>query len=379
MLALLNEYEKDFQDAVARFAQNEMPKYLTSDTNCVPLDLFKKFADYSLAGLTISEQWGGADGNSAFSVIAMEEIAKVSLGPAIFLSVHNMAAQLIERFASDSIKKEFLPKLTSGEFLCGFALTEPNAGSNAADIRTKASIKGDKVILNGSKCFISSAGWAKYYLVFAKTDDRKDPIALIVPAPLKGLTVSPPEKKMGGDYSPIASLSFDNVTVPAEYIVGKVGDGYKIAMEGLLGGRINMAACANGLSVSALQTALDYLKTREQFGKKLIQFQGLQFMVADMMMKLQASRLLTLYAARNLDANTGDERLFSSLAKCFSTDSAMAVTTDCVQLLGGAGYIKEYKVERYMREAKMLQIVEGTNQIQRVIIAKEMSKEGFAI
>jgi alkylation response protein AidB-like acyl-CoA dehydrogenase len=272
--------------------------------------------------------------------------------------------------------------MASGEYLGAFALTEPTAGSDAASLKSKAVKTSGGYKLSGEKCYITSAGFADIYVLFARLegaggDKRGDGIcAFVVESTNPGLKVSKPEKKMGCELSPIASLSYADMELSEENLLGSVTDGYSIALSGLSGGRINIAACANGLSHAALDIAIRHLKERKQFGQALIDFQGLQFMLADMKMKLEASLLLTWQAARTLEANSKDpsNRLYPSLAKCFATDSAMQIATDAVQLLGGAGYIKEYTVERLMRDAKMLQIVEGTNQVQRSVIAREMSK-----
>jgi alkylation response protein AidB-like acyl-CoA dehydrogenase len=306
----------------------------------------------------------------------MEELAAVDLGPAIFVSVHAMVCGLIAKFGSSAQCAEILPPLAAGKQLAAFALTEPSAGSDAGSLKTEAMPHGDGYILRGEKCYITSAGYADLYLVFARTapGGSAGVTAFLVPANSTGLTISPPEKKMGCELSPIASLSLDGVTVPSSAVLGELHGGFKVAMGGLAGGRVSIAACANGLARSALERATAHLKEREQFGKKLAEFQGLQFMLADMRMKLEAAQLLTWQAAHEIDADPSRRqiRLYASAAKCFATDAAMSITTDAVQLFGGAGYIREYQVERLMRDAKMLQIVEGANQLQRELIAREM-------
>lgn len=372
--------QKAIRESVRKHAEKELPKYQNdSYYNTVPLELFRSFAELGLTGLAIPEEYDGIAANAQTAMIVMEELARVDLGPAIFVSVHAMASGILAKHGNESQKKKYLPKLASGEILGAFALTEPSAGSDAARLKTTAKLNGGAYILNGGKCYITSAGWAGLYIVFARTSE--DPGAggisgFIVEADTPGLTIDKPEKKMGCELSPIASLNFNNAKVPAENLLGKLNEGYKISLSGLAGGRINIAACANGLSESALEKAIAHLKEREQFGAPLISFQGLQFMLADMKIKLEGAKLATWQAAKVLDDSpeSTENRLYPSIAKCMATDAAMAITTDAVQLLGGAGYIKEYSVERLMREAKMLQIVEGANQIQRNIIAKELTK-----
>ncbi len=366
-----------FRDTVRKLAQTEIPRYLQSQD--FPRELFRTFAQNGLTGVNIPTSLGGIEVDSVTRALIIEEIAACDLGPAIFLSVHNMVAGLLTRHASETQKKKYLPELANGNLLGAFALSEPGAGSDAAALSTTAKKDGDSFCLNGSKCWITSAGEADIYLVFVKTDDAlpsESISAFLVEKDRKGVSIGPPEKKMGCELSPIASVFFDNVLVPAENLVGTLNDGYRIALSGLAGGRVNIAAAANGLSRTALRLATEHLSNRKQFNTSLIDFQGLQFMLADMKMKLEAGLLLTWRAARLLDENNSSAaRMYPSLAKCFATDSAMQVTTDAVQLMGAMGYIKETGAEKLMRDAKMLQIVEGTNQIQRIIIARELKKQ----
>jgi len=368
-------------ESVKKMALKEIPAFQKEEFyGTLPRALFDSMANLGLTGLSISEQGGGMGAPAKLIAAVLEEIAQVDLGPSIFLSVHLMVSKMIETFGNTSQKEKYLAGMIEGKLLAAFGLTEANAGSDASAIKTAAKETPTGFVLNGSKIYITSAGWADLYVVFAKMPDGQMS-AFIVPAKIKGLVISPPEKKMGCELSPIATLTLENMELPKEALLGEIGQGYKVALNGLAGGRVSIAACANGLSKSALQRSLDFLKEREQFGKPLIEMQGLQFMLADMRIKLETARLITAQAADKIDggASQGDQRLFSSIAKCYATDSAMSVTTDAVQLFGGAGYIKEYQVERLMRDAKMLQIVEGTNQIQRMIIAREMSAPGHLV
>lgn len=373
------EQERDIRDSVSRLAHSEIPNY-SNETHygTVPRKLFQSFAELGLTGLSIPEGHGGIEARPTTIALVMEEIAKVNLGPAIFLSVHNMVSGLISKFGSDEQRERFLPKLASGEHLAAFALSEPSAGSDAAGLRTVARAQGNHFELQGDKCWITSGGFADLYLVFAKTDlnkGKKGISAFLVEKDFEGLSWGSPEKKMGCELSPISTLQFEKMMVPKTHLLGEVDNGYRIALGGLAGGRINIASCAVGLADGALTRALAYIQERKQFDRPLIEFQGLQFMVADMKMQLEAARMMTWRAAHQLgkDATSRSNRLFPSLAKCFATDAAMKIATDAVQLFGGAGYVKEYEIERYMRDAKMLQIVEGTNQVQRAVIAKEMT------
>ena len=363
---------------IRKLARSKIPTFQT-ETNALsfPRELFTNFAALGLAGLTIPESYGGLNEGLVTSTIILNEIAQVDLGPAIFLSVHHMTSGLINRYGSEEQKRRYLPKMASGEWLGAFALTEANAGSDAAALKMTATATADGFQLNGSKIYITSGGFADIYVVFAKTDPAagsKGISAFIVERDTPGFSWSAPEKKMGCELSPICSLFFDNSLIAKNQLLGAENRGYGVALSGLAGGRINIAACANGLSTEAIARASQYLKDRTQFGKKLSEFQGLQFMLADMRMQLEAAELLTWQAAHSKDTepSSPDNNIYPSIAKCFATDAAMKITTDAVQLFGGAGYIREHVVERLMRDAKMLQIVEGTNQVQRMVIAREM-------
>jgi acyl-CoA dehydrogenase len=374
----LSTEQQEIRENVRKLARDKIPHFQgEKEHTALPRELFNAFAQLGLTGLCIAEKYGGLGEGLVTSTTVLQEIARVDLGPAIFLSVHNMVAGLIERFASEEQKLHYLPRLARGEILGAFALTEAQAGSDAAALKTTATKQGDNYIINGSKIYITSGGFADLYIVFAKTDlaaGSRGISAFLVDSNSAGLSYSPPEKKMGCDLSPICSLYFDQVTVDKKQLVGQENHGYGVALGGLAGGRINIAACANGLATEALSRATHFLKERSQFGKQLSEFQGLQFMLADMQMQLEAAELLTWQAAREKDLfpESSHNLSYPSLAKCFATDAAMKITTDAVQLYGGAGYIREHTVERLMRDAKMLQIVEGTNQIQRLVIAREM-------
>ncbi len=373
--------ERLILETVERLCSSEIPKYQNeTHYNTVPKALYTSLSEIGLAGLAIPEAFGGMEASASTTASIFETIARFDVGPAIFISVHAMVSGLITRFGTAEQHNRFLPKLASGEFLAAFALTEPNAGSDARALTTEATQTQGGFKLKGNKCYITSAGFADLYLVFARTqaETGSEISAFLVPASTPGLSIGKPEKKMGAELSPIASLFFEDAFVPSDALLGPIHKGFSVATSGLAAGRVNIAACANGLSVTALDIATRHLRERRQFGHPLAEFQGLQFMIADMYQKLEAARLLTHKGAAEIDASRSTPspethaRLSSSVAKCFATDAAMAICTDAVQLLGGAGYMKEYSVERLMRDAKMLQIVEGANQIQRMIIAREV-------
>jgi alkylation response protein AidB-like acyl-CoA dehydrogenase len=385
--------QSEMRSSVRRLCEQELPRFQKSDFyNSVPRTLFEKCGALGICGLQVPEGYGGLAADTQTTSIISEELAAADLGPAIFIGVHNMVCGIIANAGSESLKRVILPLMAEGKSLGAFALSEPSAGSDARAMKSHIRIEGDEIILNGEKCYITSGGFADVYVVFARNPaEGPDAFAALVvdaPAPGKlpqdrtGFSVAKPDLKMGCELSPIASLSFDNVRIPRGNLLGTGRDGYRIALSGLARGRVTIASCANGLSRAAIDIASAHLAERTQFDSRLIEFQGLQFMLADMQMQFEAARLLTREAATLLDANPSswENRLFPSYAKCFATDAAMKITTDAVQLLGGAGYLKDYRVERLMREAKMLQIVEGTNQIQRMVIARElMKRRGVAL
>lgn len=380
MFDFLSPEQSEIATQVRKMAREKIPAFQQDKYyQTLPRELFGEFARLGLTGLSVTEEYGGLGEGLVTSALVMNEVSQVDMGAAIFLSVHLMVCGLVNRFGSVELKNKYLPRMARGELLGAFALTEAEAGSDAAALKTHAVKDGDQYVLNGSKIYITSGGFADLYLVFAKTDvsaGGRGISAFLVESGTPGLSFGPPEKKMGGELSPISSLFFDSMKVSASSLVGNLNHGYSVALGGLANGRINIAACANGLSKEALTRATRYLKERTQFGKPLADFQGLQFMLADMRMQLEAAELLTWQAAHEKDQHPQSDRngLYPSIAKCFATDAAMKITTDAVQLFGGAGYIKEHSIERLMRDAKMLQIVEGTNQIQRVVIAREMLK-----
>ena len=363
---------RQLQESVRKFGEQELtvhdPGHISFDR-----EKFNKMAKLGLTGMATEEAHGGSNLSYLHTATALFEISRAQLGPAITLAVHLMVARLIRTWATTEISHELQTALADGSKLAAFCLTEAHAGSDAAALSTKAERVGSQYTLNGEKVYITSAGLADIYLVFARTSEErtKGISAFIVEKDTPGLTFGPEEKKMGCESSPIATVTLKECKVPLTARLGEEGEGYAIALSGLSGGRVNIAASACGIASSALSTSLRYTKERVQFGNPIAEFQGVQFMLADMFNKLRASLLLTRDAAHALDSNSKDN-ILPSTAKCFATDAAMEITTDTVQLLGGAGYLKDYQVERLMRDAKMLQIVEGTNQIQRVIIAREL-------
>jgi alkylation response protein AidB-like acyl-CoA dehydrogenase len=334
---------------------------------------FSKMGKLGLTGASLNENFGGTNLTPLQIALILFEISRAQLGPAIYLSVHLMVSKILGDFWDSKTSSEEIKKLASGQSLGAFCLTEAGAGSDASALTTKAIQVDSGFELNGEKIYITSAGFADIYLVFARTssDSKTGISAFVVHKDDPGVTFGLPEKKMGGEGSPIAAVNFEKCKIPTDRLVGKLGDGYKIALSALAGGRVNIAACACGIATKAIELSVDFSKQRIQFGKSISEFQGVQFMLSDMFSRTKASILLTKEAARVVSKKELSA-INASAAKCFATDSAMQTTTDAVQIFGGAGYLRDYEVERLMRDAKMLQIVEGTNQIQRLVIAKEL-------
>jgi len=345
------------------------------DKDEFPRDIVRKMGELGLMGLPIPEEWGGVGADFVSYITAIEEISYASAAVGVILAVHTSVGSFpILYFGTEEQKQKYLRKLATGEFLGAFALTESNAGSDASALQTRAARDGDSYVLNGSKVFITNGGEADVYCVFAVTNPgrgNRGISAFLVDKDTPGFRVGKKERKMGLNGSATCELLFEDARVPAASRLGAEGEGFSIAMRLLDGGRIGIAAQALGIARAALDAANTYVRTRKQFGQALFQFQGLQFMLADMATKVQAAKWLVYHAAylKNKGAECSKE---ASMAKLFASDTAMQVTTDAVQLLGGYGYIKDFSVERYMRDAKITQIYEGTNQIQRIVIARNL-------
>jgi alkylation response protein AidB-like acyl-CoA dehydrogenase len=340
-----------------------------------PREVFRTLGRTGLLGLPYPEEYGGGGQPYEVYLQVVEELAAGWLAVGLGVSVHTLACFPIARYGSDEQRERRLPEMLGGEMLGAYCLSEPHSGSDAAALTTKARRDGDAYALDGTKAWITHGGRADFYTVFARTSAEKSRgISCVhVPADTPGLHPAAPEKKMGLRSSPTAQLSFDDARVPAGNLVGEEGQGFSIALSALDGGRLGIAACAVGVARAALETAVGYARERRQFGKAIGEFQGLQFMLADMATAVEAARSLYLTAARRRDAGL-EYGTHAAMAKLFATDTAMRVTTDAVQVLGGYGYVSDFPAERYMREAKVLQIVEGTNQVQRIVIGRRLTR-----
>lgn len=345
------------------------------ENHTFPTDVFKTLGQSGLMSLPFPEEFGGAEQPYEVYLQVLEEIASVWMSVAVGVSVHGMVCLPMATLGTQEQKEAWLPRMLGGDTLGGYCLSESQAGSDVAAMKTKAVKTDSGYKITGTKAWISHAGHADFYIVFARTsDDRNRGIsAFMVDADTPGISFGAPERKMGMTASHTAQVIFDQVEVPAENRLGDEGIGMQMALGALDSGRLGIAACATGLAQGALTVATKYAKEREQFGKAIAEFQGLQFMLADMQAAVMTARAAYLHAARLKDAG----KVFSTeaaVAKMVATDAAMKVTTDAVQVLGGAGYVKDWPVERYMREAKVTQIFEGTNQIQRLVIARNTLK-----
>jgi len=340
-----------------------------------PREQVRTLGKSGLLGLPYPEEYGGGGQPYEVYLQVVEELAIAWATIAETVSVHTLACYPLAAYGSTKQRERWLPDMIGGDLLGAYCLSEPQSGSDAAALRTKAVRDGDDYVVDGTKAWITHAGHADFYNLLVRTGEEgpRGISCLLAPADTPGLAVAAPERKMGFTASPTAQILLDGARLPADRLLGVEGQGFAIAMAALDGGRLGIAACAVGLAQAALDYALGYAQERRQFGRPIMEFQGLQFMLADMATGIAAGRALYLDAARRRDAGRpyGPQ---AAMAKLFCTDMAMRVTTDAVQVLGGYGYVRDYPVERYMREAKVLQIVEGTNQIQRVVVARHLSK-----
>ncbi|HEY7350261.1 MAG TPA: acyl-CoA dehydrogenase [Ktedonobacterales bacterium] len=380
MAVQLVDEEKLMMEVVRELARKKVaPRAADIDaTGQFPWDIKDLLAEQGILGMPFPEEYGGIGSSKLSIVMVIEELAKYCVTTSLILAVQQLGTLPIALVGSDDQKRRYFPRCASGEWLAAYGLTEPGSGSDAGGMRTRAVKKADTYILNGSKRFITNAGLAHVNVVFAVTDPAKGTrsgiSAFIVEKDSPGFGIGKIEEKMGIRGSQTGELLFEDCEVPAENLLGREGDGFKIALMTLDRTRPGIGAQAVGVAQGAIDFAVQYTKERVQFGKALAENQGLQFMLADMATKVQASRLLVYDVAERIDRGESDVSRYSAMAKLFASDTAMEVTTDAVQLLGGYGYIKDYPVERMMRDAKITQIYEGTNQIQRVVIARDLLK-----
>ncbi|MBP8148000.1 MAG: acyl-CoA dehydrogenase family protein [Acidovorax sp.] len=374
----LTEEQRAFAQTARDFALAELAPHAAhwDAEGIFPKEAIAKAGELGFCGLYAPEAAGGLALPRLDATLVFEEMAAVDPSTTAFITIHNMATWMLGTWAQPAVRDHWGPLLTTGQKLASYCLTEPGAGSDAASLKTRAELAGHEYVINGSKAFISGAGATDVLVLMARTGDAASGAggisAFVVPADAPGITYGKKEHKMGWNSQPTRTISFDNVRIPANHLLGREGEGFKIAMKGLDGGRINIATCSVGAAQGALNAAQQYMHDRKQFGKPIASFQALQFKLADMATELVAARQMVRLAASKLDAGARDASTYCAMAKRFATDAGFNVCNEALQLHGGYGYIREYPLERLMRDARVHQILEGTNEIMRVIIARRM-------
>ena len=375
----LSDDQRAIQDAARAFAEAELApnSAIWDEEKHFPADVLRQAAEMGFAGIYIGEDVGGSALTRLDASIVFEALSYGDVATAAYLTIHNMASWMIDRFGTDDLRRKYLPRLTTMELIASYCLTEPGSGSDAAALRTTAVLDGDHYVLNGSKAFISGGGVSDLYVVMARTGEPgpKGVSAIVVETGTPGLSFGAQERKMGWNAQPTAQVNLDNVRVPVENRIGQEGEGFRFAMMALDGGRLNIASCSLGGAAFALDTAQAYMTERKQFGKQLADFQALQFKIADMATELEAARLMVRRAADALDKRDPQATKLCAMAKRFATDAGFEIANQALQLHGGYGYLKDYPLERVVRDLRVHQILEGTNEIMRVIIAREMFRQ----
>jgi alkylation response protein AidB-like acyl-CoA dehydrogenase len=375
----LNEDERAIEDAARRFARDRLAPFAAEwdEKAHFPVDRLREAAALGFAGIYVRSDVGGSEMSRLDAAIIMEELSAGCTSTAAFISIHNMASWMIDRYGSDVQRRKHLPSLTTMEKIASYCLTEPGSGSDAAALKTRAVKDGDDYVLNGSKAFISGAGTSDIYVCMVRTgEDGPNGIScLVIEKGTPGLSFGKIEKKMGWNSQPTAQVIFEDCRVPVANRLGAEGEGFRIAMSGLDGGRINIGACSVGTARAALEEAKQYVTERRQFGKQIAEFQVTQFKLADMATELEASRLMIRNAASALDKRDPRATMLCAMAKRFATDMGSKIANDALQLFGGYGYLKDFPAERHVRDLRVHQILEGTNEIMRVIVSREMFRQ----
>jgi hypothetical protein len=375
----LTEDQRLIQKSARDFAAGQLAPFAAKwdEEEIFPVPTMREAAALGFAGIYVKGDVGGSELTRLDAALIFEELSAGCTATAAYISIHNMASWMIDRFGNDEQRRKWLPKLTAMQLIASYCLTEPGAGSDAASLKTKAVRDGDAYVLNGAKAFISGAGVSDVYVCMVRTgeDGPKGVSCIVVEKGTKGLSFGKNERKMGWRSQPTAQVIFDNCRVPVANRIGAEGEGFRIAMMGLDGGRINIGACSLGTARAALEQAQRYATERRQFGKQLAEFQATQFKLADMATDLEASRLMIWNAAAALDRRDPRATMLCAMAKRFASDNASKIANDALQLHGGYGYLKDFPLERHVRDLRVHQILEGTNEIMRVIIAREMSRQ----
>lgn len=370
----LSEEHLAFRNMASEFARNKLLPAAGKwdETHYFPVEVLREAAALGMAGMVVREDIGGAQLSRLDAALIFEQLAAGCVSTSAYLSIHNMVTSLIDRYANQHLRSYWGPKLTSMEAMASYCLTEPEAGSDAASLKTRAVLEGETYVVDGSKAFISGGSRSDVYLCMVRTGDASHHgiSCLLIEKDRPGLSFGKLEKKMGWCNQPTSMVFFEHCRVPKDNLVGEEGMGFKIALNALNGGRINMAACSLGGALACLRLTQAYMKERKQFGQALTNFQALRFYFADMMTEFEAARLMVYQAADKLDKNVQDTPMYCAMAKRLATDAAFKISDKAMQLHGGYGYLREYQIERLFRDLRVHQILEGTNEIMREIIAK---------
>lgn len=372
----LTEDQRAFQATARTFAKDAMAPFARQwdENETFPVEALRKAAALGFGGIYVKDDVGGSDLSRLDSTIIFEELAQGCTSSAAYISIHNMAAWMIDAFGGEAQRQRFLPKLCTMEHFASYCLTEPDCGSDAASLKTRAVRDGDHYVLNGAKAFISGAGVSDIYVCMVRTGDDgpKGISCVVVEKAAPGLSFGLPEKKLGWKSQPTAMVMFENCRVPIENLIAQEGQGFRIAMAGLDGGRLNIAACSIGGAQFCLDQTIAYMRERKQFGTRLSDFQALQFRLADYATELEAARLMVHRAAAAVSEKTPHATRLAAMAKRFATDVAFDIVNGCLQMHGGYGYLRDYPIERVLRDVRVHQILEGTNEIMRVIISRDL-------
>ncbi len=375
----LTEDQRAVEDAARRFAKEKLAPHAAEwdEREHFPVDVMREAAKLGFASIYVKSDVGGSEMSRLDAAIIFEELSAGDTSTAAFISIHNMASWMIDRFGGDEQRRRFLPRLVTMENIASYCLTEPGSGSDAASLKTRAVKNGDHYVLNGSKAFISGAGTSDIYVCMVRTGEEgpKGISCIVVEKGTEGLSFGKMERKMGWKSQPTAQVIFEDCRVPVANRIGAEGEGFRIAMAGLDGGRINIGACSVGTARAALEEAMAYAKDRKQFGKPIADFQASQFRLADMATELEAARLMIRNAADALDKKQPRATMLCAMAKRFASDVGFKVANDALQLHGGYGYLKDFPAERHVRDLRVHQILEGTNEIMRVIVSREMFRQ----
>ncbi|ODU19926.1 MAG: acyl-CoA dehydrogenase [Sphingomonas sp. SCN 67-18] len=375
----LTDDQRQIQEMARKFTADAITPHAAEwdEKHIFPRETIKKAAELGFAAIYVSEESGGIGLGRLESALIMEAMAYGCPSTSAFISIHNMASWMIDRFGSDAVKKAYLPQLVGMDKMASYCLTEPSSGSDAAALKTKAVLDGDHYVVTGSKAFISGGGQNEVYVTMVRTGEEgpKGISCLVIEKDMAGVSFGANERKLGWHSQPTAQVNFDGVRVPVANRVGGEGEGFRIAMMGLDGGRLNIGACSLGGAQRCLDEAIGYTRERRQFGKAISDFQATQFSLADMETELQAARMLLYVAAAKVTANAPDKTRFAAMAKRLATDTGSKVVNDALQMFGGYGYLQDYPIERFWRDLRVHSILEGTNQVMRMIVGRELTRQ----